>query len=94
MATAGEDSDALAREALIAQLKELTPSDFASRHLLDRVPWLFNDRHQYIDWKANLATELEVDGGLKRSKQFRPVESRLPEAIALRTLRSAYGNRV
>jgi len=28
-------------------------------------------------------------GGLKRSKQFRPVESRLPEALAPRTLRLA-----
>jgi hypothetical protein len=33
-------------------------------------------------------------GGLKRSKQFRPVESRLPEALAPRTPRLAYGIRV
>jgi hypothetical protein len=61
MATVSENSGDLAREALIAQLKELTPSDFASRNLLDRIPWLFSDRHQYIDWKASIAAELEVD---------------------------------
>jgi hypothetical protein len=49
------------RDALISQLKHLTAEDFASRHVLDRVPWLFADRRQYIDWKTGLAAELEVD---------------------------------
>jgi NAD/NADP transhydrogenase beta subunit len=31
----------------------------------------------------------QAQGGLKRSKQFRPVESRFPEAVAPRTLRLA-----
>jgi hypothetical protein len=61
MATISENSDAQNRETLISQLKKLTPSDFASRNLLDRVPWLFTDRRQYIDWKAALAAELEID---------------------------------
>ena len=45
----------------MAELKNLEPDEFASRYLLDRVPWLFIDRHQYIDWKTSLAAELDVD---------------------------------
>ena len=50
-----------AKESLLASLKDLPAADFASRQLLDRVPWLFSDRTLYIDWKAELAAELGVD---------------------------------
>jgi hypothetical protein len=58
---ATDNSDNQSRERFISQIKSETPADFASRNLLDRVPWLFTDRPQYIDWKAALAADLEVD---------------------------------
>ena len=61
MATVSEPAHPTARDVLIAQLRELSADDFASRHVLERVPWLFSDRRQYIGWKANLAIELELD---------------------------------
>lgn len=61
MTTAIDLPHPAARDVLIAQLKELSAEDFASRHVLDRVPWLFSDRRQYIDWKTSLAGELELD---------------------------------
>lgn len=61
MVTVSESPHPAARNVLIAQLKELSADDFASRHVLDRVPWLFSDRRQYIDWKTSLAIELELD---------------------------------
>lgn len=61
MTTGTETPDPTARDVLVAQLRELSADDFASRLVLDRVPWLFSDRRQYIDWKANLATELGLD---------------------------------
>lgn len=56
-----DDSDDIAKENLLTSLKDLSAVDFASRQLLDRVPWLFSDRTQYIDWKTALAADLEVD---------------------------------
>ena len=56
-----ETSHPRTREDLIAQLKNLSAADFASQHLLDRVPWIFSTRGQYIDWKTNLAADLELD---------------------------------
>jgi len=61
MTTGTETPDPTARDVLVTQLRELSADDFASRLVLDRVPWLFSDRRQYIDWKASLATELELD---------------------------------
>jgi hypothetical protein len=61
MVTVSTPSQPTRRDALIAQLSELSAEEFASRHVLDRVPWLFSDRRQYIDWKTNLAIELELD---------------------------------
>jgi hypothetical protein len=61
MAGDSEHPHHLGREEILAQLKDLEPGDFASRYLLDRVPWLFANRHQYIDWKTSLAEDLEVD---------------------------------
>jgi hypothetical protein len=61
MDTVSDDLDSAAREQLLASLMELPARDFASRQLLDRVPWLFSDRSQYIDWKAALAADLEID---------------------------------
>ena len=61
MATVSESPHPTDRDVLIAQLRTLSADDFASRHVLDRVPWLFSDRRQYIDWKTSLAIELELD---------------------------------
>jgi hypothetical protein len=61
MTTGTEAADPTARDVLVAQLRELSADDFASRLVLDRVPWLFSDRRQYIDWKAKLAAELGLD---------------------------------
>ncbi len=61
MATVSETPYPAARDVLVAQLRELSADDFASRLVLDRVPWLFSDRRQYIDWKTSLALELELD---------------------------------
>ena len=60
MATVSEPHPT-ARDILIAQLRNLSADDFVSRYVLDRVPWLFSDRRQYIDWKTSLAIELELD---------------------------------
>jgi hypothetical protein len=49
------------REALILMLRDLSPEVFTSRHILDRVPWLFTSRGQYVDWKSHLAADLDVD---------------------------------
>jgi hypothetical protein len=49
------------KEALLALLRALPATDFANHLLLDRVPWLFSNRAQYVDWKGPLAAELKVD---------------------------------
>ena len=61
METVIESSDDERKKFLMSQLRDLSASDFASRQLLDRVPWLFSDRSQYIDWKAALAADLDLD---------------------------------
>jgi hypothetical protein len=61
MTTTTEVPHPVTRDVMISQLTELSADDFASRHLLDRVPWLFSNRVQYIDWKTALALELELD---------------------------------
>lgn len=61
MDNASDHPDAAAKESLLGSLRDLSADDFANRQLLDRVPWLFSDRAQYIDWKAALAADLEVD---------------------------------
>ncbi|WP_181802347.1 hypothetical protein [Streptomyces shenzhenensis] len=43
------------------QLKELTPEQFVNHHILDRVPDIFVDRVQYVEWKGELARGLDVD---------------------------------
>lgn len=49
------------KSALAAELLELSPEDFVSHRLIDRVPAVFSDRSAYIAWKAQLAAGLEVD---------------------------------
>lgn len=61
MPTTRDQFDPATKESLLASLRDLSAGDFASRQLLDRVPWLFSDRSQYIGWKAALAADLEVD---------------------------------
>lgn len=61
MATASDSPRPAAKDLLIAELKDLSADDFVSRNVLDRVPWLFSDRHQYIEWKTSLGVELELD---------------------------------
>lgn len=51
----------LERSTLAAELLELTPDDYVSHRLIDRVPAVFDDRFAYIAWKHELATGLEVD---------------------------------
>lgn len=46
---------------LRSELLRLAPEDFVSYHVLDRVPWIFSNRSQYIDWKMALAAELDID---------------------------------
>jgi hypothetical protein len=42
-------------------LASLTAEVFVNHHVLDRTPWLFEDRTRYIEWKTILATEIAVD---------------------------------
>lgn len=48
-------------QALLGASQDLTPEQFCSHHILDRVPWLFDDRGSYIEWKQKLARDLEID---------------------------------
>jgi hypothetical protein len=61
MDTTRDLSNPASKESLLTSLRNLSAEDFTSRQLLDRVPWLFSDRPQYIGWKAALAADLEVD---------------------------------
>lgn len=47
--------------SLVDAAVALEPAEFCSHHILDRVPWLFDDRAAYIDWKQSLAEALGVD---------------------------------
>lgn len=42
-------------------LLALSPEAFASHHVLDRVPYIFSSRADYVNWKTDLAAGLEVD---------------------------------
>ena len=42
-------------------LASLTAEVFVNHHVLDRVPWLFEDRTRYVEWKTVLASEIGVD---------------------------------
>ncbi len=43
-------------------VQEQDAATFCSHHVLDRVPWLFDeDRSLYIEWKSQLAAGLRVD---------------------------------
>jgi len=46
---------------LVEAAVALDPAEFCSHQILDRVPWLFDDRAAYIDWKQSLAEALDVD---------------------------------
>ena len=46
---------------LVEAAVTLEPADFCSHQILDRVPWLFDDRATYIGWKQSLAEALRVD---------------------------------
>lgn len=39
----------------------MTPDDYVSHRLIDRVPTVFDDRASYIAWKQKLASGLKVD---------------------------------
>ena len=50
------------RSELIKELIDLTPEDYVSQRLIDRVPAIFGeDRSSYIAWKKKLAQGLKVD---------------------------------
>ncbi|MFI1576547.1 hypothetical protein ACH4VQ_37865 [Streptomyces anulatus] len=46
---------------LRSELQRLSPEGFVNYHVLDRVPWIFSGRDQYIGWKTALAVDLEID---------------------------------
>lgn len=48
-------------EDLRRALSEYDADRFASHMLFDRVPWLWNSRTEYIEWKTTLARGLDVD---------------------------------
>jgi hypothetical protein len=43
------------------ELLELSPEEYVSHRVIDRVPSVFSDRRSYIEWKQKLAGDLEVD---------------------------------
>lgn len=43
------------------ELKKLTPEEFVNHYIIDRVPWIFSSRRQYVEWKISLARDLDVD---------------------------------
>ncbi len=50
------------RSDLARELLDLTPEDYVSQRLIDRVPAIFDDdRSSYIAWKKKLAHGLKVD---------------------------------
>lgn len=50
------------RSELARELFDLTPEDYVSQRLIDRVPAIFgNDRSRYIAWKKKIAQGLKVD---------------------------------
>ncbi|MFD9539377.1 hypothetical protein [Streptomyces sp. NPDC060022] len=48
-------------EFIRQEIKQLSPDDFVNHYVLDRIPWIFSDRREYVTWKNKLAAELEVD---------------------------------
>jgi len=47
---------------VFTDLRELSPREFVSEYLFDRVPHLFSgDRKLYVEWKTKLANAIEVD---------------------------------
>ncbi|MFD7079565.1 hypothetical protein [Streptomyces sp. NPDC059918] len=64
MSTEAEHAGAPSRvdSALIQrELRELTPEAFVNHYVIDRVPWIFNSRRQYVEWKIDLGRDLDVD---------------------------------
>jgi hypothetical protein len=50
------------KEKLIADILSESPSYTASRWIIERIPFIFNDNlEDYIDWKERLSTLIEVD---------------------------------
>jgi hypothetical protein len=49
------------RDEIANLIRDSPPESFASHQLLDRVPWLFSSRAQYIEWKCELGARLGVD---------------------------------
>lgn len=58
-----ETSSAISKIADVVRrnLRTHTPEDFTNHFLLDRTPYIFEDRQQYVDWKSELAKDLSVD---------------------------------
>ncbi|QFZ23824.1 hypothetical protein [Saccharothrix syringae] len=48
-------------EAIRRNIRNLTPEEFTNHHIVDRVPYIFSDRKQYVEWKSLLAADLDVD---------------------------------
>lgn len=48
-------------EVVKERIRALSADAFTSHYLLDRVPHIFADRAQYVEWKSTLAQDLQVD---------------------------------
>jgi predicted nucleotidyltransferase len=51
----------ITRKEFCRELELLQPTKFVNDHIIDRLPWLFETRSSYRDWKAELAHGLDVD---------------------------------
>lgn len=47
--------------SLVEAAVTLEPAEFCSHQILDRIPWLFDKRAAYVNWKQSLAEALSVD---------------------------------
>lgn len=43
------------------ELRSLPPEEFVNHYVIDRVPWIFRSRRQYVEWKIELGHDLDVD---------------------------------
>jgi hypothetical protein len=49
------------REAVIDDLRRLSPQNFVSTHIFDRSPYAFASRDDFVHWKGDLSNGIGVD---------------------------------
>jgi hypothetical protein len=49
------------RDEILALIRDSGHEDFVSHQILERLPWIFANQHDYVNWKMTLAHELDVD---------------------------------